>query len=333
MRKRGVIDAARRFLRGRMAAWVRRRQGEDVPPFTLGRRRLYVLPTRAGTGFAALLLVMLVAGLNYGNSVALFLTFLLAGWVLVSMHQCHRNLLGLTVLDVTASPTFAGQPAVLSVLLENTSTLARWRIEASLDDEPPVAADLAPQSRQAASLTVPAPTRGVYRIERLRLATTHPFGLFQTWTWVHLPVDMIVYPRPHGSRPMPGESGQRSGTQTREGVGSDEWLGLRAFRDGDSPRQVAWKAYARGAPLLVKEYCASGSELRIFDFGQLRGLDTEARLEQLARWVVDAEARGERYGLILPGIRVEPGHGPQHRHRCLSALARHGIEDSIPWRS
>ena len=37
---------------------------------------------------------MLLAGLNYTNSLALFLTFLLAAFALVVMQQCHRNLLG-----------------------------------------------------------------------------------------------------------------------------------------------------------------------------------------------------------------------------------------------
>jgi len=110
-------------------------------------------------------------------------------------------------------------------------------------------------------------------------------------------------------------------------VGSDEWLGLRPFRDGDSPRQVDWKAYAREAPLLVKEYRSSGSELRRFDFGALGHLATEPRLEQLARWVVDAEAGGERYGLLLPNLEIPPDRGPDHRHRCLAALARCSLED------
>ena len=73
---------------------MRRRQGPDALPLTLVRRRLYILPTRAGLTFGALLFLMLLAGLNYGNSLALFLTFLLAGFALVGMQQCHRNLLG-----------------------------------------------------------------------------------------------------------------------------------------------------------------------------------------------------------------------------------------------
>ena len=35
-----------------MAQWVRRRQGTDRLPVTLERRRLYILPTRAGLAFA-----------------------------------------------------------------------------------------------------------------------------------------------------------------------------------------------------------------------------------------------------------------------------------------
>ena len=52
---------------------------------------------------------MLIAGLNYANSLALFLTFLFGGFALVSMHQCHRNLLGLDAREREASPTFAGR--------------------------------------------------------------------------------------------------------------------------------------------------------------------------------------------------------------------------------
>ena len=68
-----------------------------------------------------------------------------------------------------------------------------------------------------------------------------------------------------------------------------------------------------------------GADLRLFDFRRLEHLGVEARLEQLARWVVDAETHGERYGLIIPPHEVEPGSGPQHRHECLTALATYGV--------
>ena len=311
----------RQYLRGRMAQWIKRRQGLDQLPLTLHRRRLYILPTRAGVGFGLLLILMLVAGLNYANSFALFLTFLLIGFTLVAMHQCHRNLLGMTLANAVAQPTFARSHGTLELTLDNPGAAARYRIAAAIGDEAASFVDLPAFGREKVSLPLTAPRRGIVKLDRLRLTSTHPFGLFRAWTWVHAPIEMVVYPRAHGALRLPEHAGSKSGLRPQASAGSDEWLGLRPFRDGDSPRQVDWKAYAREAPLLVKEYSAAGSELRIFRYETLAALPLEARLEQLARWLVDAEASGDRYGLILPQTHMKPDRGIEHRHACLAALA------------
>ncbi|HEY3784968.1 MAG TPA: DUF58 domain-containing protein [Steroidobacteraceae bacterium] len=315
-------------LRERLARWVRRRQGLDILPVMLLRRRLYIIPTRAGAAFGLLQILMLVAGLNYANSSALFLTFALMGFTLVSMHQCHRNLLGVRLLSAAAPPVFARSRGILTLALENPSASARYRIGTALDGGATATTDVSAHGSHTVALSLSASRRGRVRVDRLMLITRHPFGLFRTWTWVHVPLEMLVYPYPQGSLPMPGGAGERQGVRSLTNTGSDEWLGLRPFRDGDSPRQVDWKAYAREAPLLVKEYSTTASQLRRFEFEALRGLHTEARLEQLARWVVEAETAGERYELVLPGARIPADHGREHRHRCLAALALFGLDDA-----
>jgi uncharacterized protein (DUF58 family) len=311
-------------VRQRAAEWARRRQGPDRLPLTLGRRRLYILPTRAGIGFAVSVVTMLIAGLNYTNSVALLLAFVLAGFALVAMHECHRNVLGLSLLGAAAEPLFAGSAGSLRLTLENASRLGRYRVQVAVAEEGAVALDLAADSHGQLELPLRAARRGLQRIDRLCLSSTHPFGLFRVWTWIHAPIAVLVYPRPAGSLPLPADSGARSGTFPRETTGADEWLGLRPFRDGDSPRQVAWKAYAREAPLLVKEYSSAGSTLRMLSLAQARQPDIESGLAQLARWIVEAEARGDLYGLALPGARIPADRGCDHRHRCLAALALYG---------
>jgi uncharacterized protein (DUF58 family) len=313
-------------LHDRVADWARRRQGLDTLPMTLQRRRLYVLPTRAGLAFALLLLVMLIAGLNYANSLALFLTFLLAGFAIVAMHRCHRNLHGLAVVAANAGSVFAGESAPVRIAFANDSALARGAVEVGLPESRSRSADLAPTGRAVVELGVPAERRGRLRIERMLVATTFPFGLFRAWTWVHAPIEAVVYPRPRGRRIPPPAPAGRLGLRAHAGIGDDEWLGLRSFRDGDSPRRVAWKALARGGELMVKEYGAAADDLRMFDIEMLRGLDLETQLEQLARWIVEAEAGGDRYGLILGSTVIEPARGPEHRHRCLTALALHREE-------
>ena len=85
---------------------------------------------------------------------------------------------------------------------------------------------------------------------------------------------------------------------------------------------MAWKAYARGAPLLVKEYTASGSAERLFEFAALAGLDTEQRLSQLARWIVKPR---RRWRALWPASAASScsiwTRDRLHRQRCLRALA------------
>ncbi len=257
------------------------------------------------------------------------MTFLLAGLALVAMHACHRNLLGLTVADLAAPDSFAGEQAPLRLRLVNDTVRPRLGIELDGLGNPPVVCTAPAKTQVVVNLHLATPQRGVTPVGRLRIMSTWPFGLFRAWTWLHTAHAVTVYPRPVGARPLPMAAGARSGTAPRESGDRDEWAMLRPFRDGDSPRQVAWKAYARGAPLLVKEYGASGRAERLLDFTTLAGLDTEQRLSQLARWIVTAAADGERFGLRLPHQLIELDQGPAHRRRCLRALALFGGEASL----
>lgn len=315
----------RQRLDRRIAGWVQRRQGTDRLPLTIHRRRLYILPTRAGIAFGALLFGMLLAGLNYANNLALFLTFLFAGLVLVSMHWVHRNLLDVQVLSVQPEAGFAARPARL-VLTLGAERGERHDLRAGLDEESSEPAALRVEGRSAESanlaLAMPPLSRGVYALGRIRLSTTHPFGLFRAWTWLHLPNQRVVYPQPRSHSTPRSRTGVESGESERSLPGDDEWRQLRGYQDGDAPRRIAWKAYARGGPLLVKEYAASGSDRHELDYDALAPLPPEARLEQLCRWIVDAEQRGEPYSLRLPDLHIAPDSGPAHRHRCLEALAR-----------
>ncbi len=96
-----------------MLAWALRRQGKDTLPLVLASRRVYILPTRAGWAFAAVLAVTFIAGINYGNGLAMLLCFWLAGFALVAMLQTQRQLSGLTVTSAVAEPAFAGQTVLL----------------------------------------------------------------------------------------------------------------------------------------------------------------------------------------------------------------------------
>lgn len=311
-------------LRQRMLRWALRRQGPDTLPLRLAPRRIYILPTRTGWVFGLLVLAMFLAGMNYGNGLALLLTFWLAAFALVGMIQTQRGLAGLVLLDATAEPAFAGGRIELALRVQ--SRLAPQDLdfdEAHARRAPAISHQPGSAGESRLTLLLPAGRRGPWRAPVLRLSTTAPFGLFRTWTWIALEARTLVYPKPEGDQPLPELPGPEAGSRRLAGS-LDELSALRPFREGDSPRQVAWKAYARGAPLLVREYQGHAAALREFDFALLPQPDTEARLSQLSRWIVDAAADNQRWLLRLPGSPAVAGAGPEHRRECLAQLARFG---------
>jgi uncharacterized protein (DUF58 family) len=67
----------------------------------------------------------------------------------------------------------------------------------------------------------------------------------------------------------------------------------------------------------------------VFDLDQAPGRDLESRLSVMARWIVDAQARGETFGLRLPGLEIPPQPGMQQRRRCLAALAEYEAMEPV----
>jgi len=172
-------------------------------------------------------------------------------------------------------------------------------------------------------VAVPLNRRGSHHLPRLKLSTSFPFGLFRAWTYLHLDLRLLAWPVPRGRHEPPPEAATGGAATALHRAGDEEWAGLREFRHGDSPRQVAWAAFARGRGLLVKTYESPAAHHRVFDFAPLPG-GVEQRLEQLSTWIVAAHARGERFGLRLGSLDIAPDSGSQHRERCLDALALFG---------
>ena len=322
----GTLKAS---FRKRAAAWVRRRQGDDRLPIIITSRRLYILPTRAGLAFAMLVFVMLLGGLNYANSVALMLTFLLSGFGMIAMHLTHRNLVRISVRAISTANAFVGEHGALQLTLQNSADTARLGVEAEAADSERVAVDVPAGGTARADIALPLPRRGRIDIDRIKLSTSFPFGLFRAWTYVHLRAGVLAWPVPRGRREPPAEAANHGNAPALHRAGDEEWSGLREFRSGDSPRQVAWGAYARGRGLLVKTYQSSAAHHRTFDLATIAGDDLEIRLEQLSAWIVAAHARGERYGLRLGTHELPADGGNEHRARCLDGLALHGSGD--PW--
>ncbi|TXH05066.1 MAG: DUF58 domain-containing protein [Nevskiaceae bacterium] len=312
-----------RYAQERIDAWVLARVKRQPGPIEITRRRVYIVPTRFGYGFAALAFVMLMGAMNYSNSMAFALTFLLAGLGLVCMHQTHGNMVNLRIHAGRAEPVFAGETAHFDIHVENPAAQSRYAIALAWPKTEAEAAQGDIEARGATHLRLsrPAPQRGWLRSGIFSLFTEFPLGLFHAWTWAELDTACLVYPRPAApGRPPPataGVGGHASGGRS----GQDEFAGLRNYQRGDTARSIHWKSLPKLQTPMVKQFTETVDRELWLDWNALPELDTEARLSQLTRWVLDVEAEGLAYGLRLPGTVLAPARGDVHQHQCLKLLA------------
>lgn len=305
------------WLRG----WARRRQGRDGDELRLHNSRIYILPNAQGIAFCFVVLAMLVGSMNYNNSLGLAVTFLMGGIALVTMHHCHRNLSGLTLRYGGDKPAFVGQKVVFRVTLVNDSSAPRFGLTLSHSGHVSKTVHLEANEHVTLNIEVPAKKRGPIELQRFRIYSTFPLGLFHCWAWIHPRWKSVVYPHPAPAGLAPPPQHTDTGGANDNTQGDADFAGLRSYRPGDSPKHIAWKAFARGQELLTKQYAGTDVASHWFDFDSLAHMNLETRLSQLTRWIVDANLGGLAWGLRLPTETIAPDIGPAHRNRCLTALA------------
>ncbi len=310
----------------RLDAWLLRRLPEREQQ-TLTQRNVYILPTRAGWGFAATLLVMLLASINYQLNLGYGLTFLLGGAALVSMHQTHANLRRLVLHLRPLTPVFAGEPATLEVVLANPDQ-ARHAVGLALHEagrHGMAFCDVPAQGSTVARLRWTPPRRGRLPVPVLQVETHFPLGLFRAWTLWRPAATLRVWPAPE--RPAPplplGESAGEPAASAPRRAGGSEFDGVRPWRRGDALRQVAWKKVARSGELVSRDTQTSAAQALRLDWAASggSGADAEARLSRLAAWVLAADAAGLAYALQLPGMQLPRAGGEAQRRAALDALA------------
>lgn len=302
-----------------------RRNAPERGTIRLDRRRVYILPTRAGLLFVCVLLAMLLGAINYNNSLAYALTFLLASLLVVSILHTFRNLHGLTFHAGHATAVFAGTTVRFPIAIENRQA-ERCALTLNLAEGSALITDVPRDELHWVELQLPTQRRGWLPLPRITVASRYPLGLMRAWGYLHFDSRALVYPAPAEEQTLPIAAPEGAGSGGDLARGSDDFAQLRPYRPGDSLRHVNWKVFAREQGLVVKQFGAAKLPQLWLAWESTHGRDTEQRLSQLCRWVIDAEAAGVDYGLLMPTQRIKPAHGEAHRRHCLETLALHGLE-------
>jgi uncharacterized protein (DUF58 family) len=263
--------------------------------------------------------LLLTIAFVYNNNLAYLLTFLLASIFFITILHTVRSLMGLVLQRGNSKPVFAGESASFEIHINNPVKTQRHNISITLDNTQQLT--MTAYSKSRVLLQSITKQRGWHEAGKVVIASTFPLGLFRAWSPLRFNLKVLVYPKP-ASKEIPFPQTPAGETQqgfTKRGV--DDFYGLQEYQAGDSIKNIHWKAFAKGLGVFSKQFSGANSSEVWLDYDYTLGHNSEERLSQLCRWVIDAERAGIRYGFALPSIKLAPNNGSEHYQQCLQALA------------
>jgi uncharacterized protein (DUF58 family) len=221
--------------------------------------------SREGLLWLLVAVAVMVTGLFKGIN----LITLLACWIIVltglNWWLARRQLAGLDAQRQLPDLIFAETPFRWSVTLHNGG---RKPIHSFTVREDPLPSgwfvgQLAPGTNLRLDVETTLPCRGPVPCPEIRVSCGYPLGLAEVSRRIESAAEVLVVPRlgrlQRGvfrhwlSQHCPGLGLVRAAAH-RHPAAHTEFLGLRAFRSGDSPRHIHWRTTARRDELMVREF-------------------------------------------------------------------------------
>ncbi len=316
------------FFQQRMDAWIALRNPASTDQILLHNRRLYILPTRFGYLYAIMQFVLLLAAINYQNSMTYVLTFLLTALGIISLWQTHKNLLGLTIQLKTPRPVYQQETLNLEFIISHSNQSNRYAIGIQYMNEAPVYSRLKPAQSKTVSLSLPALKRGLYKPAGLVIFTRYPTGLFHAWSWLKFDIPIWIYPKPvYNVKLKHSNTDEQHNKSTIDTADGDDFAGLREYRQGESLKHISWKAYAQGRGMLTKTFQGHASHGLWINWQDMSAISQEGKLSQIAALVIQTNQEGSKYGLKLPGITIDQATGTAHLTNCLQQISTYNQSD------
>lgn len=306
-----------------------------APPHFLKPRNQLLLAATVCWYIAVATRNPLVCGLAVWATVALAMSWFAARGLISNVHvqRSHsgRAFQG-NSLGVTLRVQGLDQKAPEMVLVEDTfSPGGTWKFQKLLEDR--LYQGVMEEVAYAGSCDH---RRGMYVLGPVRLEAYDPFGFFRRELILDHFTELVVYPLAVELR-----QAQVLGEGTLAHVGleiahrtgaSEEFLGVREYRPGDSPRIIHWRSSAHHDRLMVKEFEEERTTLVSFflDLGRLGlvGVGDQTSVEygikacaSLAKRTVDLGHRLQLFGIGEKVEFVGPGGGTTHLLTVLDRLA------------
>jgi len=299
----------------------------SMSEFTIGRRQLYILPTKIGWYYTLILLALFAIAVKFDNQPAFIMLFLLISVSLIAMLYTHNNVINLSISQLPSKNIYCGESASFPVLVKNDSDKHRYALWLMAGGFHKLV-NLKPYEEKNIELKQPSIQRGYLECSPISLTSQFPIGLFFCWSKRLQPTQRcLVYPQAIDLTPIPEDNSEDGKQEQKNSIKLDsgDYAGMKTYQQGDRIRDIHWPSLAKTQKLItIQHESKSNSSVNLSWFSLPNTMNTEDKLSQLCFWLLDAEKRNTQYQLEMPSHTIEFNRGPTHLHQCLSVLALWG---------
>jgi uncharacterized protein (DUF58 family) len=297
--------------------------------------------TREGKRFVLASVLIAVAALNTGNNLIYLILALMLSLIVVSLGILKENLSGLSLTVDSISAVFAGEETSFSVMLKNRKRrIPSYSVNILSEGMtsrayfPVVPA----HGETAKDVKILFSKRGLYGARSFTAQSGFPFILFTRERKMEVAGEVLVYPALCDVGDIVSEGwGFAEGDTMRMAGSGEEMHSVRDFRYGDDLRHIHWKASAKVADLMVKEYVEHRLKRTTIVLDNLRtgGLGEKQDSDEVFEKAVSVAASLAKYFLekghlvrVVSSRKVIPfGSGDEQLCKILDILATIAEED------
>jgi len=282
-------------------------------------RKYRVKITPSGYVFILITILLSIGAANTGNNLLYLITSALLGVMLASGVSSILNLAWIELSVQPPNEIFAGIPAAFKVKIKRNFPFAAFFVSFKIKEGQKRGITLKGKEEKETTIWIKFKKRGKAYISYFVLYSGFPFGFFIREKRILSDLSFVVFPTPKAVPFSLSEGASSAGFSAAYQGDSDEIRGLRPYKDGDLLRWVDWRATARCARLISREFSKTQKESLFIRLTHTS--EWEVKLQEATYLILEAHKRKIPYGIQLPEEEIPYGYGESHKIKILTSLA------------
>ncbi len=250
--------------------------------------RVYIMPTEIGFYFGALIFIIFLISLTYGNNTLMLLAFLLLSQFILFMIMAHLNLKRFNLKKLTIVNGHQRMTLKGHFSSEVNKVIFDINIICPSINSDAINFEKITTDRKLYQLNGHYPKRGLIKIDKIQARSSYPLGLFKTWKVIQ--VDLHFYSLPE----LVGEGLDAYFNLVNDG--NDLFKEHIQYNTSASYQKINWKHYAKSDHLVLKDFEAEVDQELHFNFSTYEDqAKKEKMISQYALWIYEAHSRGFKW--------------------------------------